>query len=81
MTASNRQLAEQFAQFSTPLIADAALRSRLPARFAPPGIAAVVPGKVAAARALPARHFHRGRTGLIHAMKTRYDSLALETLK
>ena len=56
MTPSNRQLAEQFAQLSTPLIADAALRLRLPARFAPPGIAPIVPDKVAG-RALPARHF------------------------
>ncbi len=56
MTPSNRQLAEQFAQLSTPLIADAALRLRLPARFASPGIAPIVPDKVAG-RALPARHF------------------------
>ena len=56
MTPSNRHLAEQFAQLSTPLIADAALRLRLPVRFAPAGIAPVVQGKVAG-RALPARHF------------------------
>jgi regulator of RNase E activity RraA len=56
MTPPNRQLTERFAQLSTPLIADAALRLRLPVRFAPPGIASVVPGKVAG-RALPTRHF------------------------
>jgi len=56
MTPSNRHLAEQFAQLSTPLIADAALRFRLPVRFAPAGISSVVQGKVAA-RVLPVRHF------------------------
>ena len=56
MTPSNRHLADQFAQLSTPLIADAALRLGLPVRFAPPGIASVVQGKVAG-RALPVRHF------------------------
>jgi regulator of RNase E activity RraA len=38
-------------------VADACLRSEVPLRIAPPGIAAVVPGRSLAGRALPARHY------------------------
>jgi 4-hydroxy-4-methyl-2-oxoglutarate aldolase len=57
MLVSNQQLAEKFTPLSTPLIADAALRLRLPVRFAPPGIAPLIPQSRVAGRALPARHF------------------------
>jgi 4-hydroxy-4-methyl-2-oxoglutarate aldolase len=48
---------ENFADLSTPLIADACIRCGLPLRAAPPGIAAVVAGRQIAGRALPARHY------------------------
>jgi 4-hydroxy-4-methyl-2-oxoglutarate aldolase len=46
-----------FAGLSTPLVADACIRSGVPLRLAPPGIAAVLPGRPVAGRALPARHY------------------------
>ncbi|MDX6438412.1 MAG: hypothetical protein QOF45_995 [Gaiellaceae bacterium] len=46
-----------FADISTPLLADACVRSSVPLRAAPPGIGAVVPGHRIAGRALPARHY------------------------
>jgi regulator of RNase E activity RraA len=46
-----------FADLSTPLVADACVRSDLPLRAAPPGIRAVTPGHRIAGRALPARHY------------------------
>jgi 4-hydroxy-4-methyl-2-oxoglutarate aldolase len=46
-----------FADLSTPLVADACIRSDLPLRAAPTGIGAVVPGHRIAGRALPARHY------------------------
>ena len=46
-----------FAELSTPLVADACLRRNLPLRAAPPGIAAVIPGRQVAGRILPARHY------------------------
>ena len=48
---------EQFADLSTPLVADACIRCGVPLRVAPPGIRAVVPGHRLAGRALPARHY------------------------
>ncbi len=48
---------ENFADLSTPLVADACLRKGVPLRVAPPGIAAVVPGRNLVGRALPARHY------------------------
>jgi 4-hydroxy-4-methyl-2-oxoglutarate aldolase len=53
----NEEMAERFRQLSTPLIADAALRLKLPVRFAPAGIAPIIPGRRIAGRALPVRHF------------------------
>ena len=46
-----------FADLSTPLVADACVRSDVPLRAAPPGIRAVIPGHRIAGRALPARHY------------------------
>jgi hypothetical protein len=40
-----------FAGLSTPLVADACIRCEVPLRIAPPGIAAVVPGRPLAGRA------------------------------
>src|SRR4026208_1142167 len=50
-------LSRAFAQLSTPLIADAALRVKLPFRITPPGIRPVTPNQRLAGPALPARHF------------------------
>ena len=46
-----------FVDLSTPLVADACVRSDVPLRAAPPGIGAVIPGRRVAGRALPARHY------------------------
>ena len=46
-----------FAQLSTPLIADAALRLKIAFRISPPGIRPVVPNQRLAGPALPVRHF------------------------
>jgi 4-hydroxy-4-methyl-2-oxoglutarate aldolase len=46
-----------FAELSTPLVADACVRSDVPLRAAPPGIGSVVPGHRIAGRARPARHY------------------------
>jgi 4-hydroxy-4-methyl-2-oxoglutarate aldolase len=46
-----------FAGLSTPLVADACIRRKVPLRVAPPGIGAVVPGRPVAGRVLPARHY------------------------
>lgn len=52
----NETLVEKFVDLSTPLVADAAVRLKIPIRIAPPGIAPVVRGIRVAGRALPARH-------------------------
>ena len=54
---NNHELAEKFAELSTPLIADATLRLRLPLRIVPPGIRPVNRGTRLAGRALSAKHF------------------------
>ncbi len=46
-----------FAELSTPLIADAALRLKIPLRISPPGIRQVTPNQRLAGHALPVRHF------------------------
>jgi regulator of RNase E activity RraA len=46
-----------FADLSTPLVADACVRSGVPLRTAPPGIDAVVRGHRVAGRVLPVRHY------------------------
>lgn len=53
----NETLAEKFAELSTPLVFDAAVRLKLPIRIAPAGIVPVIPGMRAAGRVLPAKHF------------------------
>lgn len=53
----NRLLSEKFGELSTPLLADAALRLKLPLRLAPEGVRPVVPGSRLAGRVLPARHY------------------------
>jgi len=50
-------LSRVFAQLSTPLIADAALRLKIPFRISPPGIRPVTPNQHLAGPALPVRHF------------------------
>ena len=47
----------EFADLSTPLVADACIRTGVPLRVAPPGISAVIPRQRIAGRALPARHY------------------------
>jgi 4-hydroxy-4-methyl-2-oxoglutarate aldolase len=46
-----------FARLSTPLIADAALRLKVPLRIAPPGIRPIVDNQRLAGSALPVSHF------------------------
>ncbi|GHC70718.1 RraA family protein [Streptomyces cinnamoneus] len=48
---------KEFAELSTPLVADACVRHGIPLRIAPAGIGAVVPGHRVAGRVLPARHY------------------------
>jgi regulator of RNase E activity RraA len=50
-------LSRAFAELSTPLIADAALRLKIPLRISPPGIRPVTPNQRLAGPALPVRHF------------------------
>ena len=50
-------LSHAFAQLSTPLIADAALRLKIPFRTSPPGIRPVTPNQHLAGPAVPVRHF------------------------
>jgi 4-hydroxy-4-methyl-2-oxoglutarate aldolase len=57
MASFDTAFAKKFATLSTPLVADAALRLQLPVRFAPPGIASLIPGSRVAGPVLPARHF------------------------
>lgn len=54
---NNQWLNEKFYELSTPLVADAALRLKLPLRVAPQGIRPVTTGSRLAGRALPARHY------------------------
>jgi 4-hydroxy-4-methyl-2-oxoglutarate aldolase len=50
-------LSRAFALLSTPLVADAALRLKMPLRISPPGIRPIIPNQRLAGAALPARHF------------------------
>src|SRR5216683_6666028 len=50
-------LSRAFAELSTPLIADAALRLKSPFRISPPGIRPITPNQRLAGPALPVRHF------------------------
>lgn len=53
----NQRLNEKFYELSTPLVADAALRLKVPLRVAPPGVRPVTAGSRLAGRALPVRHY------------------------
>jgi len=50
-------LSSAFASLSTPLIADAALRLKIPFRISPPGIRPITSNQRLAGPALPVRHF------------------------
>jgi len=50
-------LTRDFTDLSTPLIADAALRLKIPLRIAPPGIRPIFAGQRLAGVALPVRHY------------------------
>lgn len=54
---NNQQLSQCFAELSTPLIADAALRLRIALRYAPFGIEQVIAGSRISGRTIPAKHF------------------------
>ena len=53
----NTTIAEKFAQLSTPLIADAMIRLKIPLRVAPFGISSVVSSARISGRVLPVRHY------------------------
>ena len=53
---NNQQLHDMFSQLSTPLLADASLRLKIPLRVAPPGIRPLTLESQIAGRALPVRH-------------------------
>lgn len=62
MTASpdpitNRKLRGAFAKLSTPLLADACVRLKIPLRIAPPGIRSVKTTSRLSGRVLPVRHY------------------------
>src|SRR6267378_6653296 len=52
-----QSLSDAFAELSTPLIADAALRLKIPLRISPPGSRPLTPNQSLAGPALPVRHF------------------------
>lgn len=53
----NQQINETFSELSTPLIADACLRLKIPLRIAPAGIRPLTLESHIAGRALPVRHY------------------------
>ena len=53
----NKTITEKFAQLSTPLIADAMIRLKLPLRVAPYGISPVLNGSRISGCVLPVRHY------------------------
>ncbi|HEV2915154.1 MAG TPA: RraA family protein [Pyrinomonadaceae bacterium] len=54
---NNHALNEAFSNLSTPLVADACLRTGLPARAAPAGVRPLIKESRLAGRVLPARHY------------------------
>ena len=50
-------LGDVFRDLSTPLVADACVRTGAPLRLAPPGLGPLVPGSRVAGQALPVRHY------------------------
>jgi len=53
----NTKLSEEFAELSTPLIADACVRLRASLRLAQAGIRPLIPGSQIAGRVIPVRHY------------------------
>src|SRR5919108_2308708 len=54
---NNQQFHDKFSELSTPLIADACLRLKIPLRFTPSGIHPLTIESHIAGRALPVRHY------------------------
>lgn len=54
---NNRTLIEAFAELSTPLVADACLKTGVPLRVAPAGIRPLIPSSRLAGSVLPTKHF------------------------
>jgi regulator of RNase E activity RraA len=54
---NNQQINETFSQLSTPLVADACLRLKIPLRVAPSGIHPLTMESHIAGQALPVRHY------------------------
>lgn len=54
---NNQQINEKFSELSTPLIADACLRLKIPLRMAPPGIRPLAIESHTAGKVLPVRHY------------------------
>ena len=54
---NNQELRQAFLQLSTPLVADACLRTGVTMRLAPAGIQPLIQGQRLAGRVLPARHY------------------------
>jgi len=54
---ANRKLSSAFSELSTPLLADACVRLKVPLRIAPPGIQPVKGNSRLAGRVLPVRHY------------------------
>ncbi|MFW9800208.1 MAG: RraA family protein [Candidatus Thorarchaeota archaeon] len=53
----NRSISKTFAELSTPLVADACVRLKVPLRIAPPGIQPLQHGMKIAGMALPVKHY------------------------
>lgn len=53
----NKNISSAFSELSTPLIADACLRLKLPIRIAPPNIRPLITGSRLAGQVLPVRHY------------------------
>lgn len=54
---TNQEINTAFADLSTPLVADACMRLKVPIRAAPAGLQPVLPGSSIAGRVLPVRHY------------------------
>ena len=53
----NKECSELFSGLSTPMIADACIRLKLPVRSMPAGLTSLMPASKVAGRALPVRHY------------------------
>jgi len=54
---NNQQLKDEFAELSTPLVADAIIRTGIAPRMIPSGIQSLISGARIAGRVIPARHY------------------------